>query len=86
MKDLPDDEKSVEVPALPPHWDFGGEVHPIQLSTNPIMFLHQYFCAISFGCASVQTVWRKSHTSEWRDMRDGIKDRLQHMNLVVSFP
>ena len=75
-----------QIPDLPPHWDFGGDVHPIYASWNPILFIHQLLCIISFGCASLQTVWDKIHSPDWRALRESGKDRLQHINVVVRLP
>ena len=83
MTASPNDEKGVVIPPLPEHWDFGGELHPLRPSWNPILFTHQLFCAISFGGGNLQTVWEKSHTSAWNVTRDVVRERINHANLVV---
>ena len=73
----------------PPHWDFGGELHPTfaSLNANPTLLIHQVFCFISFGCANLQTVWERSHSkSAWQEVRTTVKDRLEHINVVVRLP
>ena len=73
----------VSIPELPDHWDFGGEVHPTQVSRGTPLLVHRLFCIIGFGYVNLQTVWERSHTSAWRGVRNDMKDRTQHINIVV---
>lgn len=81
-----DDGNVTVIPNLPEHWNFGGEIHPIQAPRNLTLFIHQLLCVLSFGYANLQTVWKKSHTSAWRTTRDDMRDRLQHINIMVRLP
>ena len=80
-----DDEENALGKDLPKHWNFGGETDSIRLPRNPRLLIQQLLCVICFGCASLQTVWRESHTPAWRTSRNDVRDRLQHINVVVRF-
>ena len=79
------DDDNLSIPNLPEHWDFGGEIHPILGPRNPILFIHRLLCIISFGCANLQTVWAKTHTSAWRSTREDMKDRMQHTSIMARY-
>ena len=81
-----DDDDNVLIPDLPEHWNFGGEMHPIQAPRNLTLSIHQLLCVLSFGYANLQTVWKKSHASAWRTTRDDMRDILQHLNIMVRLP
>jgi len=81
---LPPNDDNELIPPLPEHWDFGGERHPTQVPwSRPTMIIHRLLCIIAFGCASLQTVWERTHTSAWKVTRVDMKDRIQHVNVVV---
>ncbi|KAF9644009.1 hypothetical protein BDM02DRAFT_1246970 [Thelephora ganbajun] len=73
----PDENSNAPIPDLPEHWDFSGETHPV-------LFIHQMFCYIGSGCATLQTVWERSHTSAWGTLRRDVADRTQHINIVAG--
>lgn len=75
-----DSAKDTQPPA---HWGTDGEVHPIQLSSNPRLFIRQVLCVICFGCANLRTVWEKSEETAWKNTRDDVNKRLKHLTLVV---
>ena len=77
------DDKNVLMPDLPEHWKFGKGIDPIEIPQNPRLFIHRSLCLISFGCGNLQAVWERSHTSAWRTTRKDMKERLQHVNVVV---
>ena len=79
------------VPEIPSHWLFKRDNHPLNhtyFCWRPFMhFLHHLFCAIGFGHASLHTVWEKAHPDTpdkiWEAGRDLLRERLEHINIVV---
>jgi len=81
------------VPELPPHWIFKRDEHPLKHTDFcwwPFFhFLHHLFCVIGLGHASLHYVWEVSYpgcpAEVWGPWRDTLRERLQHINIVVRF-
>lgn len=84
---------TTRVPEIPPHWVFERENHPTGHSYfcwRPFThFLHHLFCAIGFGHSSMHTVWENAHpdcpVEIWEAGRNLVRERMQHINIVVRF-
>jgi len=78
-------EVQVHVPELPEHWDFGGEIDPLQVPWNPLKLIPRILCLISFGHATLDTIWESSHKGTWRATTTEVKERLDQVNVMVRF-
>lgn len=81
------------VPEIPSHWIFDRDGH---LSNHsyfcwgpPIHCLYHLLCVISFGHASLYQVWESTYpdcpVEVWEHGRDMLRERIQHINIVVRF-
>ncbi|KAF9642151.1 hypothetical protein BDM02DRAFT_2540548 [Thelephora ganbajun] len=55
-----------------------------QVPREPVLLIHQLFCIIGFGYASLRTVWERSHASAWRVTRNDMKDKGKHTNVLAG--
>ena len=82
------DKADPNPPKLPPHWNFGGEEGHTYFCWWPFFHcLHHLLCVIGFGHASLVDLWKVTHpkcSSEvWEHGRDLLRERMEHINLVV---
>ena len=91
--DSPNKTKGKTVPPMPSHWIFERDGHPsghAYFCWWPLPhFLHHLFCSISFGHSNMRDVWKNSYpdcsTERWEKVRMELRERLEHINLMVRF-
>jgi len=85
-------QKETIVPEMPSHWVFERDEHSKHwyLSWHRFAhFLYRVFCVIGLGHADLKTVWVTTHPNcpveIWEAGRNSLRERLEHVNLVVRF-
>jgi len=81
------------IPEMPSHWIFERDGHLPAHSYfcwSPFFhLLHHLLCVIGFGHGSLYHVWEVSHpdcpVEVWESGRDSLRERLQHINVMVCF-
>ena len=82
----PADDTNPRIP--PPHWTFGRGGYPTFFLLHSVLrALFQFLCLISFGHKNLKPIWavcyRGCKEEDWEKKRDAIRERLQHVNVVV---
>ena len=83
-------QKENDLPNMPPHWVFERGRHPDHwfLCWRPLAhFIYRVFCVIGLGHSDLGIVWKASHpkcpVETWEAGRDSLRERIQHINVVV---
>ena len=90
--DLPSDDGSciddTDPRKPPPHWTFEGGKYPSFVPLHWVLWaLFQFLCLVSFGQKNLRHVWaacyRGCSKEVWEKKRGAMRERVQHINIVV---
>ena len=89
---LGDQKLKENPPPMPHHWVFKRDKHSDHwfFCWRPFAhFVYRVFCVIGLGHTDLKTVWETSYpgcpVEGWEAGRDSLRERLEHVNLVVRF-
>lgn len=84
-----DDEKVAGTPPMPTHWTFEGNRYtPFIPFGHPLSCIFGLLCVIGSGHTTLGPLWEVVYpgcpTDSWKDVRDSMKKRIQHINILAG--